>query len=237
MAHIDGTKERKYISLKQRILEDIKEYRIENKAYEERLEFAKRRVKDLNLSGEDEKIYITNMIILDEEEFLKLFIECEKKINICAKRLGVPQDYVVAKVYEISKYGIYEEKGDTKMSESGIIEITNPQQEVRKVDTETTKAIARINELFEKSKSGDQAIARQSIIIDRLNGQIAELEEEDRKKDQQIELLEARLTAAEIKLSNKEEQIQILEKYKEAYERVTGYLNNPEKEEKTTRQM
>lgn len=237
MTHIDEIKEKKYISLKQRILEDIKEYRIENKAYEERLEFAKRRVRELNLSGEDEKIYITNMIILDEEEFLKLFIECEKKINICAKRLGVPQDYVVAKVYEISKYGIYEEKGDTKMSESGIIEITNPQQEVRKVDTETTKAIARINELFEKSKSSDQAIARQSVIIDRLNGQMAELEEEDRKKDQQIELLEAKLTAAEIKLSNKEEQIKILEKYKEAYERVTGYLNNPEKEEKTTRQM
>lgn len=237
MAYIDEMKEREYISLKQRILEDIKEYRIIGKAYDKRLEFAKKRVKELNLSGDDEKIYITNMIILDEAEFLKLFIECEKKINICAKRLGVPQDFVVAKVYEISKYGIYEEKGDTKMSESGIIEITTPQQEARKVDNETTRAIAKINQLFEKSNSDDQAIARQSVIIDNLNEQLAKLEDENKAKNQRIELLEARLTATEIKLSNKEEQIKMLEKYKEAYERVTGFLKNSEKEEKTTRQM
>lgn len=224
------TKKNDHAYLRKQACKYIKKYRINEETLEEKIKIAEDVSKVLGLTGDDKKIFITSILIPDDEEFSNIYNLCGKVLSECAKKINIPQEYVVAKVYEISKYGIYKEEEKTEMEDYEIIDSETPLNVSDSIDKKTADAMARINMLFEQNNSNTQVIGRQSNTIRDLNEKISVLEEEKKEDMDTIASLEAKVKVLETKLDHSNKEIHNLLIYKEAYEKLMNLLN--EKSEK-----
>lgn len=232
MARINEISENEYISFRKQALRDIKELNLDKKNPNEKLKLAKDRATKLNFSNSEvEKLYIANLLIPDINAFLKLYNDCEKKINICAERIGIPQDFVMARIYEINKYGKFLKKGDIDMNGIEIIDdVQNnvkPINEEDKKDDKTASAIAKINTLFNENDSKRDVIKRQADSIEKLNMQINQLEEEKTKMDDQLNEQRTKMRDLEMKLASAYQKIQELTKIEKSYNMIIEALDKP----------
>lgn len=235
MTRINEISENEYMSLRKRALKDIDELKLNEKNSNEKLRLAKERARKLNfLNNEVEKLYIANLLMPDIDAFLKLYIDCEKKINICADRIGIPQDFVMARIYEINKYGKFLKKGDINMDGIEIIDEvqTEEKKNPKKVEDETATAISKINTLFHENDSKRDIIKKQVDSIEKLNIQVSELEEKNARKDDQLSEQRLKIKDLETKLISANQKIEELTKIQNSYYRIMEALDKSTEEAK-----
>lgn len=230
MTRINEISENEYMSLRKQALKDIDELNLNKKNPNEKLRIAKDRAKKLNFSNNEvEKLYIANLLMPDINAFLKLYIDCEKKINICAEIIGIPQDFVMARIYEINKYGKFLKKGDASMNDIEIIDDvqTEEKKSSTRVEDDTASAIAKINTLFNENDNKRDIIKRQEDSIQKLNIQISQLEKESNKKDDQLREQGVKIKELETKLISANQKIDELTKIENSYNMIMKALDKP----------
>lgn len=190
-----------YIKVKLKALEDAKKFAFFNKSADERYQEAVNKAKEINFKNNDlRQIYISNLLIPNDEEFKKVYGECGKQANKCADKYNVPMSVIFAKVFEINIYSSYLEGVDLMVPSSEfendsfleeMLEYKMDAKEEDNVTKATEDAVSKINKLFDSYDSMTQTISSQTTTIDRQVEALNRMREELKEKEKTIEFYKA----------------------------------------------
>lgn len=208
-------------------------------------------VSTLKIENDEEKqFYIANFLIPNDQEFYDCYIKNSKNLKKTADAYGIPTKYVIARIFELGKYQEYmikssDKKGD-KMSNVEIIDDGFSTKNDKDVDLDTTKAIEKINNLFQINLHQGEIINSQGKTIKSQSNEISSLEdelkdkaaiilklkEETKNKEQEIADQQKIIKDLETKILDNEKTINELISYRDNYKKIMDFLGQAtEKEE------
>lgn len=116
----DSSKEymQDYLAVKKQANEDRKKIDFEGKNANVKYQIAFNRVNELNYKNNWSKnFYIANLLVFDDEEFLKIYEECGNDQALCAEKLGVLVGVVKSKMLGIKSFGVFKEEELNKVDD------------------------------------------------------------------------------------------------------------------------
>lgn len=241
--------EEKYKKLKKEVAKNRQLISLEGLGVKEKEKKVIEHADSLIFDNDEEKqFYIANFLIPDDKVFYETYILNGKNLKKCADAFLVSSNIVLARAFELGKYqeymsSIVDEKGEKIMSEVEIIDAfplsdKNDDKQADKVaekhvEDDTTKAINRINQLFESNIRQEEMITNQLKTIEKQNRDISSLESSIKDKDTIITGLKETIKKKEEEIEEDEKTIRELEEeiegYRKAIKELTPYRDNYKK--------
>lgn len=236
-----------YRKVKEIIMSEKDKFNFEDKPALAKETIAIQRANELEIKDDFVKnLYVTTLLLPDDEEFLRVYNECDENTSLCAEKLNVPVSVVKSKVFAIKTFGVVsiDKEIEDDVIEPKALEIDQILSEEEKrnetieqinevndsVEKSTVAALAKINSLLNGNEAKEATINRQATAIEGLNGRINSLEDEVREKNQVIKTKEEIIAEKEKEILELSKQVADLKKeigpLREFYQRVMFSLGH-----------